>query len=132
MYDIPIDLKSLEDEIIAYEQEPIVTGKILFYGHSLFTRWKDIPWGNHRLDEDIRGKDGGLACVNHGFGTSTSEELLYFYPRMVRGGVLLLHDYENARFSGVQAAVEAYEQKHGPLLLLPVGDLHGSAMVIHP
>lgn len=84
MYDIPIDLKSLEDEIIAYEQEPIVTGKILFYGHSLFTRWKDVPWGNHRLDEDIRGRDGGLACVNHGFGTSTSEELLYFYPRMVR------------------------------------------------
>ena len=29
-------------------------------------------------------KDGSLAVVNHGFGTSTSEELLYFYDRMVR------------------------------------------------
>ena len=29
-------------------------------------------------------KDGSLAVVNHGFGTSTSEELLYYYPRMVR------------------------------------------------
>ena len=84
MYDIPIDLKSLEDEIVAYEQEPVLTGKILFYGHSIFTRWKDVPWGNRRLDEEIRGKDGSLACVNHGFGTSTSEELLYYYPRMVR------------------------------------------------
>ena len=29
-------------------------------------------------------KDGSLACVNHGFGTSTSEEMLYYYPRLVR------------------------------------------------
>ena len=29
-------------------------------------------------------KDGSLAVVNHGFGTSTSEELLYYYDRMVR------------------------------------------------
>ena len=29
-------------------------------------------------------KDGSLAVVNHGFGTSTSEEQLYFYDRMVR------------------------------------------------
>jgi lysophospholipase L1-like esterase len=36
------------------------------------------------MDEDIRMKDGSLAVVNHGFGTSTSEEQLYFYDRMVR------------------------------------------------
>ena len=84
MFDIPMDLKSLEKEIIAYEQEPIEKGKILFYGHSLFTRWGHPKWGYRRMDEDIRMKDGSLAVVNHGFGTSTSEELLYFYDRMVR------------------------------------------------
>lgn len=84
MFDIPMDLKLLEKEIIAYESEPIVKGKILFYGHSVFTRWGSPKFGYRRLDEDIRMKDGSLACVNHGFGTSTSEELLYYYPRMVR------------------------------------------------
>ena len=84
MFDIPMDLKSLEKEIIAYEQEPVEKGKILFYGHSLFTRWGAPKWGYRRMDEDIRMKDGSLAVVNHGFGTSTSEELLYYYPRMVR------------------------------------------------
>lgn len=84
MFDIPVDLKSLEKEIIAYENEPIETGKILFYGHSLFTRWGGAAWGYRRMDEDLRGKDGSLAVVNHGFGTSTSEEMLYYYPRMVR------------------------------------------------
>lgn len=84
MFDIPMDLKHLEDQIIAYEQQPIEKGKILFYGHSLFTRWGSPKFGYRRMDEDIRMKDGSLAVVNHGFGTSTSEEQLYFYDRMVR------------------------------------------------
>lgn len=84
MYDVPVKLNWLEKSIVAYEQEPIQKGKILFYGHSLFTRWGGKTWGYRRLEDDIRMKDGSLACVNHGFGTSTSEELLYYYPRMVR------------------------------------------------
>ena len=84
MFDIPIDLKLLEDEVVALEQQPIEKDKILFYGHSIFTRWGGAQWGFRRLDEDIRMKDGSPAAVNHGFGTSTSEELLYYYPRLVR------------------------------------------------
>ena len=84
MYDIPFRVNWLEKEIVKYEEEPIEKGKILFYGHSVFTRWGSPKWGYRRLDEDIRMKDGSLACVNHGFGTSTSEELLYYYDRMVR------------------------------------------------
>ena len=84
MFDIQPNLRDLEASIIAYEQEPIEKGKILFYGHSLFTRWGSPTWGYRRMDEDIRAKDGSLAVVNHGFGTSTSEELLYYYDRMVK------------------------------------------------
>ena len=84
MYDIPFEVNWLEKEIVKYEQEPIEKGKILFYGHSVFTRWGSPKWGYRRLDEDIRMKDGSLACVNHGFGTSTAEELLYYYHRMVK------------------------------------------------
>lgn len=84
MYDIPMDLKWLEKEIENYEKEPVQKGLIMFYGHSLFTRWGNPKWGYRRLEDDIRAKDGSLACINHGFGTSTSEELLYYYDRMVR------------------------------------------------
>ena len=84
MFDIPMELKSLEESIVAYEQEPIIKGKIMFYGHSLFTRWGSPKWGFRRMDEDIRMKDGSLAVINHGFGTSTTEERLYYYDRMVR------------------------------------------------
>ena len=105
MFDIPMDLKSLEKEILAYEQEPIEKGKILFYGHSLFTRWGHPKWGYRRMDEDIRMKDGSLAVVNHGFGTSTSEELLYYYDRMVRPWApraLVLGTYANDNMYGYE------------------------------
>ena len=62
-------------------------GLIMFYGPSNFTRWSHspIPHLDHRpLEEEILRKDGSRACVNHGFGTSTAEELLYYYPRLVR------------------------------------------------
>lgn len=84
MFDIPFQVNYLEKQIEAFEQQPIEKGKILFYGHSLFTRWGGKQWGFRKLEDDIRMKDGSLACVNHGFGTSTAEELLYFYPRAVR------------------------------------------------
>ena len=57
--------------------------------------------------------------------------LEYFYPRMCRGGVILLHDYNNARFQGAKLAVKHYEQSNGSLLLIPLSDLHGSALIIH-
>jgi len=56
--------------------------------------------------------------------------LEYFYPRLNKGGVIILHDYNNSRFSGVKHAVEDYEQKHGALALVPLCDLHGSAVIV--
>lgn len=56
--------------------------------------------------------------------------LEWFYERMVPGGAILLHDWDNPRFGGVAAAVDEYEKRHGILPLVPIGDMHGSAVVI--
>ena len=36
------------------------------------------------LEQEVRMKDGSQAIVNHGFGTSSADDLLYYYDRMVR------------------------------------------------
>ena len=73
-----LNKRILDDAQIDKEQ-----GLIIFYGDSGFTRWN--PYRGHRpLSEDIRRKDGSLACLNHGFGTSTAEEQLYYYDRLVK------------------------------------------------
>lgn len=79
--------------------------------------------------EDVRY---ALVSLDADLYEPTLEGLRYFYPRLSRGGVILLHDYHNARFSGVRAAVDDYEREAGRMLLLPVADLHGSVMIIRP
>ena len=71
MFEPRVPLNRLEKEVIAYEQQPVETGKILFYGSSGFTRWKP-KYGMRPLEDEILGKDGTLACINHGFGSSTA------------------------------------------------------------
>lgn len=61
---------------------------------------------------------------------SIYEGILYFYPRLSHGGMILLHDYNNKQFIGAHKAVDDYEKKYGALLLVPLCDLHGSAVII--
>lgn len=83
MFEPKVNLTRLEKEVVSFEKKPIEKGKILFYGSSGFTRWS-TKWGNRDLEEDIRMADGSPAAVNHGFGSSSAEELLYYYPRLVK------------------------------------------------
>jgi O-methyltransferase len=54
--------------------------------------------------------------------------LEYFYPRLSAGGYIFIHDYNNARFSGVRMAVEAFlAHTHAPALPLP--DFAGSLIL---
>lgn len=52
-----------------------------------------------------------------------------FWPRLVPGGILLIHDYNSAQFQGVGQAVRTFcEDQH--LMILPLPDLHGSAVLM--
>ena len=76
--------ESLENQVLAYEKEPIRKGEIVFYGASNFTRWKEQKYGNPNLREAIVGASGAPCCINRGFGSSCSEHMLYYYHRMVK------------------------------------------------
>ena len=58
--------------------------------------------------------------------------LAFFYPRLNPGGAILLHDFGSQRFPGAARAVAEYEKTHGPLPLVPLCDLHGSAVILRP
>ena len=99
MLDVKCKITHFEKDIIAYEDQGIQEGLIMFYGDSGFTRWSE-KHGNTNLADDIRRKDGSLAAVCHGLGGSTVDQLLYRYPRMVRPWkprALVLKVYNNDR-----------------------------------
>lgn len=45
----------------------------------------------------------------------------FFYPRMVQGGIILIHDYFTDGYKGVRRAVEEFIEKSG-VVAFPIGD----------
>lgn len=52
-----------------------------------------------------------------------------FWPKLVPGGSILVHDYNSAQFEGAGKAVRSFCQEHH-LMPLPLADLHGSAILM--
>lgn len=50
------------------------------------------------------------------------EGLRFFFPKMVKGGILLIHDYFSDVYPNVRKAVDDFEKEHGRLLRFPIGD----------
>lgn len=71
------EVNHFETTVLDYEKQPFEEGKIVFYGDSAFTRWSP-KYDNIPLESCIPG------TLNHGIGGSTSEDLLYYYQRMVK------------------------------------------------
>lgn len=59
----------------------------------------------------------------------TLEGLNYFYPRMAKGGLILVHDYFSVGYKGVRQAVDEFKMKTEGVQLLPIGD--GLSIAIH-
>lgn len=57
------------------------------------------------------------------------EGLKFFYPKMEKGGIIMVHDFNNEMYKGVRQAVEEYCQMEGvSYLCLP--DVWGSVVII--
>lgn len=89
MFGLRLDLDRYAEAVGWLEERPVETGKILFYGDSFFghssfiyrRRKPETP--KPILEEEVRMKDGSKAILNHGFGGAATDELLYYYHRLV-------------------------------------------------
>ena len=73
-----------------------------------------------------------LVCLDACLYQPTYAGLEFFFPRMSQGGILLVKGYESTRYGGIHRAVEDLETRYGAFLILPLGDLEGSVMIVHP
>ena len=82
--------------------------------------------------ETAVGVDDKFCFVNLDFDLyhPILEGLRFFYPKMVRGSVLLVHDYYHAGLPGVKRAISEYEDEAGwEIIKLPIGDNQSIALV---
>ena len=74
--------------------------------------------------DTTNGIDDKFCFVNLDFDlfNPTLAGLEYFIPRMVAGGVILIHDYFTDGYKGVKEAVKEFDIKTKKLQLFPIGD----------
>lgn len=71
-----------------------------------------------------------LVSLDVDFMQTTLDGLRYFWPRMEKGGYLLLHDWGSPKLSGVAQALEIYEKEIGcPIPSVPLCDVGGSLIL---
>jgi O-methyltransferase len=54
--------------------------------------------------------------------------LVYFYPRLVAGGYIMIHDFNNEGYKGAREAVEQYCSEHS-IHFTPIPDSCGTAII---
>ena len=81
---------------------------------------------------DIEDETFALVYMDTSLYQPTFTGMEYFFPRMSQGGVIVLCGYEDSAYGGIRKAIEDLEAKYGAFLILPLGDLTGTVMIVHP
>lgn len=84
------------------------------------------------LPQTSRGLENrrfGFVSLDVDFEESTLNGLRFFYPRLIEGGYIFVHDYNHASLKGVKRAIERYESEIGTLKKFPLPDSNGSLII---
>lgn len=81
---------------------------------------------------DLEKEKFALVYMDAGLYAPTMAGLQFFFPRLSQGGIILLMGAADPACPSVGVAVADFESRYGALLMLPVGDVRGSVMIIHP
>jgi len=81
---------------------------------------------------DIENEEFALVHIDTDLYNPTYSGIQFFYPRLAKGGVILLSGYENGKSCGVSKAVEDLELKYGAFLIVPLCDMSGTVVIIKP
>lgn len=80
--------------------------------------------------EGLEDETYGFVSLDVDFGKTTLTGLEYFYPRLITGGYIFVHDYNHVTLSGVKKAVESFEAKNNlTLKKFPLPDSNGTLVI---
>lgn len=105
--------------------EELVRQRLPYPEKAVFIKGR-FPDSLRAADEDRRY---ALVSLDPDLYEPTLRGLEYFYPRLSRGGAVVIHDYNSLQFPGVMAAAREYCDRNG-LMPVPLGDLHGTAVLV--
>jgi len=81
---------------------------------------------------DMKNEKYVFVNVETGLYAPTYNAIKYYIPRLVRGGIIMISNYEDANKTGVSAAIRDIEKEWCPFLITPLCDLDGTIMITRP
>lgn len=81
---------------------------------------------------DLENEKYAMVHIDTGLYAPTYSGIQYFFPRMSKGGVILVSGYTNGKSQSVCQAVRDLEEKYGAFLITPLCDLDGTIMIMRP
>jgi Macrocin-O-methyltransferase (TylF) len=84
-----------------------------------------FPTSTYNLPEDLQFC---LVHIDCDLLAPTAAALKYFYPRLVKGGFLVMHDYAGLYWNGVEQAIDTFFADK-PERLIPIPDKSGTAVI---
>ncbi|MCM3338746.1 TylF/MycF family methyltransferase [Paenibacillus sp. MER TA 81-3] len=78
--------------------------------------------------QDINNEKFAFVSIDTDLYTPTLEGLKFFYPRLEKGGYILIHDYNHVKYKGVKKAVKEFCKEEG-LNYVPLSDYFGSVVI---
>lgn len=70
-----------------------------------------------------------FASVDFDLSLPTAEALEYLWPRMIKGGYIVVHDYGNDKYSGVRAVVDKFIRDNNIVSYMELCDYCGSMII---
>lgn len=81
---------------------------------------------------DLEDERYALVHIDTGLYQPTYAGIQYFFPRLSRGGVLVVSGYEHGKSMAVRQAIDDLEETYGAFLITPVSDPEGTIIITHP
>lgn len=83
--------------------------------------------------EEASDNKYAFVSIDVDFEESMYQGLKFFYPRMSKGGVIFVHDYNTYFLGGIKKAIERYENELGHKMpSIPIADRAGTLVIIKP
>lgn len=83
------------------------------------------------LTEEAKKQKFLFVSIDVDFEESMLQGLRFFYPRMIDGGVIFVHDYNTFFLDGIKEAVARYEGELGKKLYkIPIADRAGTLVIM--
>ena len=83
------------------------------------------------VTEEAREESYCFVSLDVDFEDSMYAGIDFFYPRLVDGGILYIHDYNTYFLDGIKIAIKRYEEDQGiRLKKIPIADRAGTLIVI--